>query len=105
MAFETLVALEVTDDLAYAAYREAMTPLLTAQGGDFGYDFRVSEVLRAETEAPINRVFTIHFPDEERMKAFFADPEYLAIRAKHFEPSVGHATLIARYEREDPLAG
>ena len=100
MAFETLVALNVIDDAAYDAYRAAMAPLLEQHGGGFGYDFRVSEVLRAETEAPINRVFTIGFPDEETMKGFFANEDYLAIRQEHFVPSVSAATIIARYERD-----
>lgn len=100
MAFEMLVALNVIDEEAYQAYRRAMTPLLEAGGGSFGYDFRVSEVLRAETEGPINRVFTLRFPDETAMKAFFADADYLAIRQEHFVTSVGDATIIARYERE-----
>ena len=97
---ETLVALQVTDDAGYAEYRREMTPLLEAVGGGFGYDFRVSEVLIAPTETPINRVFTIRFPTREANEAFFADPAYLAIRAEHFDPSVAETIRIATYETD-----
>ena len=99
MPVEMLVGLEVIDDAGYQDYRDAMTPMLEARGGGFGYDFRIAEVLRARTDAPINRVFTIHFPDEPTMNAFFADPEYLATKKKHFEPSVRAMTIIATYSR------
>jgi len=52
MAIEMLVGLNVVDEAGYAAYREAMTPMLEACGGSFGYDFRIAEVLRSQTEAP-----------------------------------------------------
>lgn len=100
MALERLVGLNVTDDEGYQAYRDGMMPILDSYGGGFGYDFKVSEVLRSETEAPINRVFTIWFPDEETMNAFFSDAEYLEVRRRHFEPSVADTTVIAKYQRD-----
>jgi uncharacterized protein (DUF1330 family) len=99
MAVETLVALNVVDDEEYQAYRDQMMPILHRYGGGFGYDFRVSEVLRSETDAPINRVFTIHFPDEATKDAFFSNPEYLEIKQRHFQTSVTDITLVATYER------
>lgn len=99
MAFEMLVALQVTDDDGYARYREAMTPILARFGGGFRYDFRIAEVLRQETEAPINRVFTIHFADQASSRAFFSDPAYLEIRNEFFARSVGATTILASYER------
>lgn len=101
MAFERLVGLEVVDEHGYQAYRDAMTPLLHAVGGSFGYDFRIGEVLKSATPEPINRVFTLCFPSREIMDAFFADPRYLEIRKQHFDRSVGAVTRIAAYERED----
>lgn len=92
-----LVALQITDQEGYRRYRQGMRPILTRYGGRFGYDLVVSEVLRAEVSAPINRVFTIVFPGPEACAAFFADPGYLAVRREHFEPSVGHTTIIAEY--------
>lgn len=92
-----LVGLWVTDHERYRQYRAAMAPLLARFGGAFGYDFVVSEVLKTEVEAPINRVFTMTFPDHRASEAFFADPEYVAVRAALFEPSVGHTTILAEY--------
>ena len=98
MRVETLVGLNVVDDEAYQSYRDEMTPLLRRYEGGFGYDFKVAEVLRAETEAPINRVFTIYFPSDEASKAFFSDVAYLKIKARFFETAVADTTIIATYE-------
>ncbi|MCG8462124.1 MAG: DUF1330 domain-containing protein, partial [Holophagales bacterium] len=84
MPFEMLVGLEVIDDEQYRDYRRAMTPILESYGGGFGYDFRVSEVLLSRTDRPINRVFTIYFPDEDSQERFFADPTYAARAARQF---------------------
>lgn len=68
-------------------------------GGGLGYDFKVSEVLQSKTEAPINRVFTIYFPDRGAMSSFFSDGEYLEVKQRHFEQAVADTTIIATYER------
>ena len=80
-----------------------MKPILESYGGGFGYDFQIAEVLKSETEAPINRVFTIYFRDESAMNSFFSNKEYLEIKEKHFNQAVTHTTFIATYERKtDP---
>ena len=93
-----LVGLNVVDDEAYQSYRDEMMPILKSYGGGFGYDFKVSEVLKSETEAPINRVFTIYFANEDSMNSFFSNDEYLKIKQRHFEKSVTDKTIIATYE-------
>lgn len=98
MALEMLVGLNVINDEAYQSYRDEMSPILESYGGGFGYDFKVSEVLKSETKAPINRVFTIYFSDEDSMNAFFSNDEYLQIKQRHFERSVTDTTIIATYE-------
>lgn len=99
MAVEMLVGVNVVDDVEYQSYRDAMRPILESDGGGFGYDFRISEVLESATSKPINRVFTIHFSDEASMSSFFSNDEYLAIKTRHFENSVTDTTIIATYER------
>ena len=99
MTIERLVGLFVTDDELYTKYREGMRPVLQTYGGGFGYDFKISEVLKSEVEEPINRVFTIFFENEESMNSFFSDKNYLEIRNKYFDPSVSASTIIAKYER------
>ena len=99
MALEMLVGLNVVDDDSYQAYRREMMPILRSYGGGFRYDFRVSEVLKSETQAPINRVFTIYFSDEEVKNSFFANDEYLKVKQRHFEKSVTDTTIIATYSR------
>jgi len=96
---EMLVGLYVTDDSNYSKYREGMTPILKAIGGGFGYDFKVSEVLKSESEKKINRVFTIYFPNEEKMNSFFSDEKYLDFKEKFFTSSVASTTIISTYSR------
>ena len=99
MVIEMIVGLNVADDKAYQSYRDEMTPILKTYGGGFGYDFKVSEVLKSTTEAPINRVFTIYFSNEDSMNSFFSNDDYLKIKQRHFEKSVTDTTIIATYER------
>ncbi len=76
-----------------------MAPILKTYGGGFGYDFKVSEVLKSKTEAPINRVFTIYFSNEDSMNSFFSNKKYLRVKHRRFEKSVTDTTIIATYER------
>lgn len=98
MAYENIMGLNVKDDKKYQKYRDEMTPILKRYGGGFGYDFTISEVLKSKTNAPINRVFTIYFLDENSKNEFFSNSEYLKIRKKYFEGSVSDVTTIASYE-------
>lgn len=98
MGYEMLVGLQVINDLLYQEYRDAMTPILERYKGGFGYDFRVAEVLHTKTDAPINRVFTIYFVDEDVKNQFFSDPAYQEVRGQYFEPSVTHSTILAQYK-------
>jgi len=93
-----LVGLQITDPDLYAEYRRQMTPLLEQHGGSFGVDVWVREVLRSSAEEPFNRLFTIQFPSEEKLEAFFAHPEYRAIRARYFDPSVAYFVEMGRFE-------
>lgn len=99
MAIEMLVGLSVINDGLYQKYREGISPILHRYGGAFGYDFKISEVLKSETEAPINRVFTIFFKNTDAMHAFFIDEQYLAVRNRYFEPSVSATTIISTHQR------
>ena len=47
MALEMLVGLYVVDDEGYQSYRTEMTPILESYGGGFGYDFKITEVLKS----------------------------------------------------------
>ena len=97
MAFERVMGLDVHDKEEYQCYRKAMMPILAVYGGHFGYDFEVSKVLQSKTKNNINRVFTIEFPTENSMILFFEDPEYLAIKKRHFDTSVTSKTVISTH--------
>jgi uncharacterized protein (DUF1330 family) len=97
--FVQIYGLEVIDDASYAEYRRHMGPILARHGGAFEYDFVVARVLKQPEPRAINRLFSLVFPDEAGAKGFFADPEYLAVRARHFEGAVRSVTTIAAYAR------
>ena len=101
MTFETIVALNIADDITYQHYRLAIAPLLEQFGGGFRYDFRVSQVLKSESDHDINRVFVIYFRDRSAANAFFANPDYVAIKNQFFERSVTSTTIIAAYDRSE----
>lgn len=99
--FERIMGLDVVNHHLYQQYRQQMTPILESYGGRFGYDFLVSEVLIAKTDHPINRVFTIEFPDKETMDRFFSDRGYLDVKAQYLDHSIAHKTVIAMHEKPD----
>ena len=104
MSYEILVGLHVLNDHTYEEYRVAMKPILADYQGRFGYDFKVSEVLIAESltvvdNCDINRVFTLNFIRKSNMDSFFSDPQYLHVKEKFFVKSVGSTTIIASYEK------
>jgi uncharacterized protein (DUF1330 family) len=98
---EMLVGLNILNEDNYALYRKGMTPLLNSVGGGFGYDFKVSEVLINQSGNSINRAFAINFPNENVIKEFFENSEYLKIKAEFFEGSVSETTIISSYERSE----
>ncbi|HTV23806.1 MAG TPA: DUF1330 domain-containing protein [Polyangiaceae bacterium] len=96
--FTRLLGLMVDDQARYAEYRAAMTPILHAHGGDFGVDLDVARVLKSPADGPLNRVFTIGFPSREAYERFFANADYLAVRAKFFAPAVSRVCVLAQWE-------
>ena len=100
MSYELTIALNVTDDAVYQAYRRAIQTILDRCGGTFRYDFLVASTVTSEAEHPINRVFVLAFKDRAGKESFFADPEYKRIRAEHFPQSLDGFTIIAEYGRE-----
>ena len=99
MSYETIVGLQVINDIEYNNYREAMTPILKLYGGGFRYDFKVSETLKNEDGRPINRVFAIYFESKDKMNEFFNNPDYLKAKTTFFDKSVEATTIISEYQR------
>lgn len=101
MPFERIMGLQITDDEEYQRYRAGMTPILESFGGSFGYDFKVSDVLKSKSDSSINRVFTIDFPSKEIMDNFFSDPSYLKVKNQYFNSSVKSVTVISMHEKNE----
>jgi len=97
MPYGRVMGLNVCDDETYTLFRKEITPILKSFGGNFGYDFKIAEVLKTKTKNKINRVFTIECPNESAMEKFFNDPAYIAVKNKYFDASVDAKTVIAVY--------
>ena len=97
-----LYAMQISDPERYQRYRTLMTPILHRHGGSFRYDFAIARVLASDASHPIDRVFTIAFPDRTAADRFFSDPTYLAIRREWFEPAVAAFTQIAAFDEQVP---
>ena len=93
-----LTGLEVLDEAGYAAYREAMRPILESYGGRFDHDFQVQKVLEPAADRSVNRVFMISFASQDQERRFFEDPNYRAVRQRLFEPAVGTVRRLAEFE-------
>jgi uncharacterized protein (DUF1330 family) len=103
MAAETaphvqIYGLQVEDEAQYTRYREAMTPIFARFGGRFGFDLRVSEVLKNEAGGGINRLFSMRFPSASAAARFFDDPDYRAVRARLFEHAVSSVVCLAKLD-------
>ena len=98
MAYGRVMGLNIYNDELYMRYRQEITPILKSFGGNFGYDFKVAEVLKSKTKNKINRVFTIEFPSEAMMEKFFNDPAYIGVKNKYFDASVDAKTVLATYD-------
>ncbi len=98
MTYARVMGICVTNEEEYAHYRKGMLPILQSYGGTFGYDFKVSEVMKSKEDVPINRVFTIEFPSQEIMEKFFSDPNYLVVKKAHLDVSISSRTVIAMFE-------
>jgi len=99
MTYERIMGIQVNNEEEYQRYREGMMPILNSFGGFFGFDFKVTEVLISKTDDQINRVFTLEFPSKEVMENFFTDPEYLAVKKRHFSNAVSSITTISMHEK------
>jgi len=55
-------------------------------------------VLRSPEPVPFNRLFSIRFPSRETYDRFFANPDYLQVRQRYFEPSVKGRVTLGRYQ-------
>ena len=97
MTFEMTVGLLVVNQKTYAQYRKEMRPLLEEAGGAFRYDFEVARTLQSESGVDINRAFVLQFPSQANKERFFADPRYVEIKSRLFDPAVKQRVFISEH--------
>ena len=101
MAFEMTVGLLVVNQDTYTQYRTEMRPLLEEAGGAFRYDFEIARTLHSESGVDINRAFVLQFPSRSSKERFFADPRYVEIKHRLFDPAVKERVFISEYVNDD----
>jgi uncharacterized protein (DUF1330 family) len=86
-----LACIDVTDPVAYEEYRQRAPAAIAAYGGRYLARGGLTECL--EGRLPANRLVILEFPDMERVRAFYASPEYQPLVAIRQSASTG--SLIA----------
>lgn len=98
--YEMLVGLEITNDEIYEEYRDHMKPILIKYKGGFRVDFKLDRILLNDSEnQKLNRLFIIYFESKTYMEDFFANSDYLKVKKKFFDDSVGEIEIISEYLR------
>lgn len=90
MSAYVLAIVDIKDPVRYEAYRQMVTPTITAFGGRFIVRGGAIDVLEGAW-AP-RRVVVLEFPSVERAKAWWSSPEYS--EAKAIRQATSEGTLI-----------
>ncbi len=87
-----IARIDITDDAAYAKYREQVPATIAQYGGE--YLTRGGRFESLEGEAPPPRTVILKFPSFEQAKAWYDSPEYAGPKAIRQAASTGDAMLI-----------
>lgn len=91
MAAYLIADLEITDDRGFEEYRRRVPAVIAAHGGRYLVRGGATDVLEG-TLTP-HRTVIVEFPSMASLRAFYASPEYRALRALREESA--KSTLIA----------
>jgi uncharacterized protein (DUF1330 family) len=91
MAAYLIADLEITDDRGFEEYRRRVPAVIASHGGRYLVRGGATEVLEG-TFTP-HRTVIVEFPSMASLRAFYASPEYRALRAIREESA--KSTLIA----------
>ena len=78
MAAYLFVNIEVRDTIAYAEYRNGVSPLIYKHGGEYLARGGAAEVIEGDWTP--SRVVLLKFPDMAALQAFLNDPEYQPLK-------------------------
>lgn len=84
--------IEVTDPVAYEAYRARVPAVIAAHGGRYLVRGGACEVF--EGDAVPQRQVILEFPDMAHLKAFYRSPEYQELVALRQTAARGHLFAI-----------
>ena len=92
MAAYVIATVHVTDESAYAVYREMVAPTIEAYGGR--YLARGGRAETLEGSGAPGRVIVVEFPDYERALAWYGSPEYAEAKLQRQGSSRGELILV-----------
>lgn len=83
----------ITDPEVFEDYKRAVLPLIERHGGRFLSRGGALEVLEAGRDWSPGRMVIIEFPDMQRLKAWYDDPDYAPVRDIRLKSAT--STLVA----------
>ena len=84
--------IEITDPATYEQYRQQVPAIIAAYGGR--YLVRGGEAALLEGEGPLKRMVLLEFPTMAQVRAFYAAPEYQAMKALRQRASTGRLVAM-----------
>jgi uncharacterized protein (DUF1330 family) len=88
----SIVQLEVTNPVAYEAYRKDVMPTIAAFGGRFLV--RGGKVTKLEGDWPFPRTVVIEFPSREAAEGWYHSPAYQKILPLRLKASRGNFIIV-----------
>ncbi len=88
----SIVQLEVTDPVAYEAYRKDVMPTIAAFGGRFLV--RGGKMTTLEGGWPFPRTVVIEFPSREAAESWYHSPAYQKILPLRLKASRGNFIIV-----------
>lgn len=90
-----IAEIDIHDPAGFAAYRDAVAPLIAACGGR--YLVRGGAVAALEGDAPTARIVVIEFPDSETARRFWSSDDYAPVAAIRHRSSHSRIYMVEGY--------
>jgi uncharacterized protein (DUF1330 family) len=92
MAAYVIANVHITDESAYAGYRQMVAPTIEAYGGR--YLVRGGRAQMLEGSGALGRVVVVEFPDFEQALAWYESDEYAEAKLQRKGSSCGDLILV-----------
>lgn len=90
-----IAEIDIHDPAGFAAYRDAVAPMIAAYGGP--YLVRGGAVTALEGDAPTSRIIVLEFPDTETAQRFWSSDDYAPVAAIRHRSSHSRIYMVEGY--------